>query len=429
MKKWFSFMMVVALSANTFLYAADSGGEQAPVQPKKTISVDFQDTPLSTVLDVLSVKTGRKLITDSELAKKRIVFSLRDVSAEEALNALLDTYSLYYVRQPNTNIYVIKSKGDVKEPPTLVSKIITLNYASANDLAVTLKTNLGKNGFISVDARTNSIIVTDIADSIDKVDTMLKVLDTPTLQVVLEARIIDGSISNDLSWGMTLQSLYRDNLYYRNPLDVYNAGGATASILAKPQVAYTQAYQGTGNNQLAVRVLQNGYNIEGLITAEAVSNNAKVLSNPKLLVLNNQEATIDIVEQVPYASQVTAGSPPVISFSFKEVGIRLRVRPQINKDGSIVLIVAPEQSFRAGSVNSGGVVLPIINTSRATTTMMVQNGDTAVIGGLIRESDSVSETKVPLLGDIPIIGYLFKSYTKSKVRKELTIFITARIVE
>jgi type II secretory pathway component HofQ len=142
--------------------------------------------------------------------------------------------------------------------------------------------------------------------------------------------------------------------------------------------------------------------------------------------MNGQEANIDIVEEIPY-QQLTLGEGQTTATTlFKEVGIKLKVKPQINRDGSVVLNVAPEQSFRTGeSIDS----VPVISTSKSNTTFIIKNTETAVIGGLIRETDSQSEYKVPLLGDIPVLGYLFKRSDKQKVRTELTIFITAKVVQ
>lgn len=408
----------------TVLMLVSPGGyavEVAVAPVKKTISIDFQDSSLTVVLDVLSVKTGRKLITDGELGKKRITLSLRDVSADEALAALLDTYNLYYVRQPNTSIYVIKNKADTTVIPTLVSKIVYVNYATATDIAGVVRSNLSKNGVLAVDVRTNSLVMTDVADSIDKIESTVKALDTPTLQVVLEMKIVDSIVGNDFGWGLNLNKLYRVGNYWTDPL------GIVPATTLVPQVSYAQAYKPTSGNALSFSILGNGYDVEGMLAAQQTTNDSKVLSSPRLLVVNNKDAAIDIIEQFSYVAQTAVvGGALLNTYSFKETGIRLHALPQINRDGSIVLTVSPEQSFKSGTDPSGQ---PLISSTKASTVFMLQNGETAVIGGLVRESDVVTVTKVPLLGDIPLLGYLFKSYAKTKSRKELTIFITAKIVE
>jgi len=373
------------------------------------------------------MKTGMKLISDTTLYNKKIMLSLKDVTAEEALNALLDTYDLYYVKQGDANIYVIKSKDDKNH--ITVSRVIFCNYAKSGDLEKILETRLSTGGKIVSDVRTNSIIITDLADSIDKMEGLIRSLDIPTQQVMLEAKIVDVNISKGLSIGTQINQLYRTGTGNVNP------------ITGSPNFSY-QSSNSDGDSgsrlslnksfgQIGVSILQGDWNIDAVIEAGIENKTAKILTNPKLLVLNNQEASIDIVEEVPYLeSKTTSSSTGDVTgtTAFKQVGIKLRVKPQINRDGSIVLQVSPEQSFRTGEVVGGTDGTPVVNTSKTTTTLMLRSGETAAIGGLIRETEDGTERKVPLLGDIPLLGYLFKGVEQNKTRYELTIFITAKIV-
>ena len=190
MKKFLALMISVVMFSQSAFAAIESRG---------LISVDFQGTTLYTVLNILSMKTGRKFVTDADLLNKKIVLSLKDVTPDEALNALLDTYDLYYVKQGDTNIYVIKSKSDVS--PITVSKIIFCNYAKSSDLEKVLAARLSKGGKIVSDERTNSVIITDLADSIDKMENLIRSLDVPTPQVLIESRIVDVNLNNNLQIG------------------------------------------------------------------------------------------------------------------------------------------------------------------------------------------------------------------------------------
>jgi type IV pilus assembly protein PilQ len=373
---------------------------------KKLISLDFPETSLSTVLGVLSIKTGYKFITDSELAKKRIVLNLKDVTTEEALTALMDTYNLYYIRQQDTNIYVVKSKSE--GTLATVSKVFFLNYPSAKDMADVLKLNLSKGGSISADERTNSLIVTDMAENVEKIGAMLKTLDIPTLQVMLEAKIVTVDLSSELQTGVDFTKLSRYGTLSQD-------------------VSYSQYFapNAVASGRLSLSVLSNGYDIQGVIEALKTDKKAKILANPRLLVMNGKEATIDIVKELPYEERTITASGITITVNYKEVGIKMKVKPQINREGSIVLTVEPEQSIQSGSFDN----IPIVDKSTSHTTFILENGETAVIGGLVRETDQVNEIKIPLLGDIPIIGYLFKNHDSTKERTELTFFITAKIVQ
>ncbi|MDR1196461.1 MAG: secretin and TonB N-terminal domain-containing protein [Endomicrobium sp.] len=434
MKKLLALLISVVMMSQTAFAAIESRG---------LISVDFQGTTLYTVLNILSMKTGRKFVTDADLLNKKIVLSLKDVTADEALNALLDTYDLYYVKQGDTNIYVIKSKSDVS--PITVSKVIFCNYAKAADLEKVLQARLSKGGKIASDARTNSVIITDLADSIDKMENLIRSLDVPTPQVLIEARIIDVNITNNFQIGTQIDNIFRmpraksvmqngspkwtvDSDYLW--IDPNSAMKGDDPVQAKYSSSYNQMLSlpsSMGLGRFEAAIIAGDWNILGAIFAGLETKDAKVLTNPKLIVLNNQESTIEIVEEVPYQSNRTTDTNAAVTATtaFKEVGLKLKVKPQINRDGTIVLQVEPEQSFRTGESIDG---TPVINTSKVTTIMMLRSGETAVIGGLIRESETKTENKIPLLGDIPILGYLFKNMVKNKARYELTIFISAKII-
>lgn len=426
-KKILVFLIAILVSCSGSVFAASNDKSDKNEKNDKEvtsmglISIDFQGTTLYTVLNVLSMKTGMRLITDTTLYDKKIMLSLKDVTAEEALNALLDTYDLYYVKQGDANIYVIKSKADGSH--ITVSRVIFCNYAKAGDLEKILETRLSKGGKIVSDVRTNSIIITDLADSLDKMESLIRSLDVPTQQVMLEAKIVDVNLTTGFALGTRFSDTYRNGLV--NPVTgnnnlVFNTIKGNAAGLG-----LTNSF-----GKIGVSILEGDWNINAIIEAGVEDKTAKVLSNPKLLVLNNQEATIDIVEEVPYLeSKTTSSSTGDISgtTAFKQVGIKLKVKPQINRDGSIVLSVSPEQSYRTGET-IGTDNTPVINTSKTSTTLMLRSGETAAIGGLIRETEDSTVNKLPLLGDIPIVGYLFKGHSKNKGRYELTIFITAKIV-
>ena len=400
------------------------------VSSTNLISVDFQNTSLYTVLNVLSMKTGMRLISDTTLYQKKIMLSLRDVTAEEALNALLDTYDLYYVKQGDSNIYVIKSKADGKH--ITVSRVIFCNYAKASDLTKILESRLTKGGRIVSDTRTNSLIITDLADSIDKMEGLLRTLDVPNQQVLLEAKIVEINLVDGISIGTQWDGVFRNGLV--NPFPLATAGGEGANTFYGNKnflfrTLVNPIVESTSFGSVGVSVLQgDDWSINANFAIGAENREAKVLSNPKLLVLNNQEASIDIIEEIPYMqSQTTSASTgdTTGTTAFKEAGIKLKVKPQINRDGSVILVVSPEQSYRTGEAIDQ---TPVINTTRTSTTLMLRSGETAAIGGLIRETESSTENKIPLLGDIPILGYLFKKVQKNKNRTELTIFIKAKIV-
>ncbi|MBQ3835005.1 MAG: hypothetical protein II816_05780, partial [Elusimicrobia bacterium] len=359
MKKILVLCLALFLSFDVpFAYGAKKAkGEE----PENLISVDFQNMNLYTVLNVLSIKTGMKLVTDTSLYKKEIMLSLKDVTPREALGVLMDTYDLYYVQQGDSDIYVIKSKSDPSH--ITVSKVIFCNYASASEISGILSTRLSKGGKLAVDSRTNSIVVTDLADSIAKMEDLLKSLDIPTQQVLLESKIIEVNLGDEFNIGTTWSNISKNKMI-----------SGTSSIIFD-----TNTIGEVSNNfgRASISILEGDWSLTGTFGAGIVDRSAKVLSNPKILVLNNQEASIDIVEEIPYmeSQTTTTGSDTTtVSTSFKEAGIKLKVKPQINRDGSIILSVSPEQSYDTGrSAYSDNV--PIINTSKSTTTLMLRSGE------------------------------------------------------
>ena len=423
MKKFFVLLLIFTFLLSTessFLFAE----KDDKLHSTNLISIDFQGTSLYTVLNVLSMKTGMKLISDTNLYQRKIMLSLKDVTAEEALNALLDTYDLYYVKQGDGDIYVIKSKSDGAH--ITVSRVIFCNYAKAEALKDILAIRSSSGGKIVADTRTNSLIITDLADTLDKMENIIRSLDIPTQQVLLEARIVEFSITNDFAIGTQWNGLFRNGL--ENPYPYYPTGQTIENKWSPSNFLYTGGnVPASSFGHVGVSILEGDWSINASIGAGMSDGEAKILSNPKLLVLNNQEASIDIIQEIPYTESTSATSEGTLvsATSFKEAGIRLKVKPQINRDGSIVLTVAPEQSYPARYADDG---TPVINSTKSTTTLMLKSGETASIGGLIRENETNTIKKVPLLGDIPLLGYLFKSVEKNKTRTELTIFITAKIV-
>jgi len=280
MKKILLTVLAVSLLFTTSYSAPE--GDGGGLHSTNLISIDFQGTSLYTVLNVLSMKTGMKLISDTTLYQKKIMLSLQDVTAEEALNALLDTYDLYYVKQGDANIYVIKSKADGSH--ITVSRVVFCNYAKASDLEKILATRLSKGGKIVSDERTNSLIITDLADSLDKMEGLIRSLDVPTQQVLLEAKIVDINLSHGTAIGTRWNETYRDGLVnptvdpsvMNNKNFVYDT--PVGSVLG---LGLTKSFARVG-----VSILEgDDWSINATFEAGIEDKDAKVLSNPKLLVL------------------------------------------------------------------------------------------------------------------------------------------------
>ena len=421
MKKYIKNLTLIFFIYTSFLFS----------QQLQKISFNLKNVPLSDLLRILGEQTGRKFVCDDELSKRIVSLRLENVTADEAISTFLNLYNLYYIKPEGTeNIYIIKDKQ--REPFVTITKIIPCNYVKAEEMANALTPKLSRAGSIRADRLTNSLIVNDMADVVEVIETLLKEIDKPTLQVLIEARVIEMVLSSGLKFGTGVQNIYNSEKFSISPLEKKRAevleGYELPKEAVQPEVNFQMLFGdkfGIGG-ALTTAIISAGTNIEALIEMLATKGSAKILANPKILVMNNQEANIDIVEEIPYQQITMEGNRTIITTNFKEVGIKLKVKPQINPDGSIVLTVEPQQSYKTGETVQG---VPVVDTSRTLTTFLLKDGETATIGGLIREVENKTEYKLPLLGDIPILGHLFKRTIKSKDKRELTIFITATLVK
>jgi len=422
MKKYIKNLTLIFIISFSFLFSQ---------QPQR-VSFNLKNVPLSDLLRILGEQTGKKFVCDEELSKRIVSLRLENVTTDEAISTFLNLYNLYYVKPEGTeNIYIIKDRQ--REPFVTITKIIPCNYVKAEEMANVLTPKLSRTGSIRADKLTNSLIVNDMADVVEIIEGLLKEIDKPTPQVLIEARVVEMVLSSGLKFGTGIQNMYNSEKFWTSPLEKKRAevfeDYEVPKEAVQPEVNFQMLFGdkfGLGG-ALTTAIISAGTNIEAIIEMLATKGAAKILANPRVLVMNNQEANIDIVEEIPYQQvTLTPEGRTMITTEFKEVGIKLKVKPQINPDSSIVLTVEPQQSYRTGETVQG---VPVVDKSMTQTTFLLKDGETATIGGLIREVENKTEYKLPLLGDIPILGHLFKRTIKTKDKRELTIFITATLVK
>jgi len=383
------------------------------------------------LIRILGAQTKRKFVCDEELSKRIVSLRLDNVTEEEAISTFLNLYNLYYIKPEGTeNIYIIKDRQ--REPVVTITKIIPCNYVKSEEMANVLIPKLSKTGSIKSDRLTNSLIVNDMADVVEVIEGLLKEMDKPTPQVLIEARVVEIVLNSGLKLGIGVQNVYNTDKYWLSPIEQerskifqdYEISKESLLPEFNAQMVFGDKI-GLGG-ALSAAIISAGTNIEGFLEMLASKGVAKILANPKILVMNNHEANIEIVEEIPYQQTTLSNEGnTIITTSFKEVGIKLKVKPQINSDNTVVLTVEPQQSYRTAETFGG---VPVIDKSMTQTTFLLKDAETATIGGLIREVENKTEYKLPLLGDIPILGHLFKKTVKSKDKRELNIFITATLV-
>lgn len=319
-------------------------------------------------------------------------------------------------------LVMLANELDVAEPalPT-ITEAIALNYAEPEQIRAIIESMLTPEvGNVETDVRSRSIIVTDVPVVIEQVRAMLVNIDRPVKQVSIHAMLVDVVLRDSSTIGTqwVLDLLRRrsrsgelvgnlENLSFSTNLGNVGADALNAGILN-------------------IGVLSSRVNVQAAIAAETASGNSEILANPMVVTVENKPATISIVQEFPYQelTQTTQG-PPVASTSFKDIGITLDVTPRVTNDDHVIVDLIAKQSSVSGLTQDG---IPIEDKRQAQTTLRVANDETIFIGGLRNVSDRLDVSKVPMLGDIPIINFMFRNTDAQKINTELMIFLTCSIL-
>lgn len=371
---------------------------------KLLVDLDIKDADIKDVARALSRISGKNIIVGEEV-KARVTLRVKDVDWREALNMIVSAYNFAVLEEENyIVITTLEKRRAAEEGGERQTRIIRFNFMDVNDIQKTLSSMLTPRGKIEIDVRTNSLVITDIPERIDKIQEVALQLDTKTPQVLIEAMMLTVKLTGDeqlgVDWTIThkkMSDIKVDQALGVDPTSGYIQYGKTLL----PWADFTAKIDFWLQNK-----------------------KAQILANPRILTLDNLTAAIELTEQEPYASSSTTQEGTVTSTQFKDVPIKLYVKPHITKDKYIFMNIKTEQSYRTGYTTD---LQPIIDSRRAETNVMVKDGETVVIGGLRKKEDTTTVDKFPLLGDIPFLGYLFRKTVKSKVDTELIIFVTPHI--
>jgi len=414
---------------------------KARPSPESLVSMDFQDANLKTVLKIFSQQSGLNFVASENVKNRTVTIYFDNVSVGDALNHIMSANNLVYEQKPGSNIFIVKESG--KPLIETLTKIYELKYAQLAppptdeeggekeekeaEIVPVLRGVLSKNGNIVADKRSNSLIITDVPSQFAIVEQVLERLDVRTQQVMIEAEIIETTTAVadklGLDWTGTFGVYAGPTHNTLWPLRGNFSKDATADI--------GEGFSATGSVNLS--------GMGATLNAILSDANTKILARPKVLTLNNETAIIELTAETAVASITTIASSEGVATEASntaeriETGITLKVTPQINKDGYITMRIEPTvivpvlSKFFQGSGTDAKFVDP--QTRSAETTVMVKDGETVVIGGLISKNDTHSAEKVPFLGDIPILGAAFRYKETDEEDKELIIFITPRIAK
>jgi len=424
--------------------------------PRDIVTLDFDNTDIRDVIRLLAAKAKINIVFGPDVAGS-LTLHLTDVPFNEAFRTALSMMKLT-TDQVGDNILRVITPAELtkqRTTSTAITKVYVLNYAKASEVKSTIdsvRTAEGRSGSSTADTKTNTLIVTDSLEGQLSTENLISQMDQRPRQVLIETKIVEINANSGLNYGVQWDyySLQRGRVGgqqgdttvgsaiglpdpYNRTLD--NNSIKTGGVAATGGVG--AAGRGTGVALAADRVfgaltlgrITNNFILNATLTAAASEGKAKILSEPKIATLNNQPANINVTTQIPYVtSNVASTGVQTQTVSYVTTGIQLTVTPSINADGRITLQVNPNVSQPSATAAASSTGAPAVDARTANTTVLVRDGETIVIGGLITDTLQDTIAKVPLLGDIPILGWLFKKKTKTRVRAELLIFVTTRIL-
>jgi type IV pilus secretin PilQ/predicted competence protein len=401
--------------------AAEEGlavaAEEDPSEMLMTLA--FRDAELNAVLDIIARKGNLNIIAGKEV-KGSVTVRLVDVPLDVALNAILNVNGYGYLK--TDNIIRILPLSEIGEVVNMSTETYRLSYAKAEAAKKTLGSFLTGNGSIEVDERTNILVVTDVPANKDRMEKLIHEIDRRVQQVLIEVIILDSVLSDDADLGVSWGLLNTND----NSPNSKEAARLEEEDPFPDQFGITLP---TGANALNVvfGTMFDDLDLNIFIDAVVSDSEARVLANPKILTLNNELATIEIIQEFPYndVTQTSSGGQ-LSNITFKEIGTKLEVKPQITHDEHVILWLSPEQNSIAGTTTTG---VPVVDTRKAETTLIVKNHQTIVMGGLRENRNVNSITKVPFFGDLPGVKYAFRSVQSDKADSELLVFLTVHIVE
>lgn len=398
----------------------------------RKVTLEFADAEVRKIFQLLSEVSSRNFVLGDDVTGT-ISIKLVNVPWDQALDIILDAKGLD--KREDGNIIIIKGKGKFKsqadedrelkkvneKSTELETAIFKINYATPEEIVTQFKSYKSQNdeASINIDKRTNKIIVRDIPQAIKSMRDLLKDLDVPEKQVMIEARIVEASSTFTRNLGVNWGVHYRDGS--GSFLGITGLDTGFGGLTSAPPTSGAGTTSG-GNVGISFGTLASNIQLDLRLSAAASAGLIKIVSTPKVATLNNKTAKITQGQQIPY----TSSTSDKVETKFVEAALSLEVTPTINANGTISMKIDAKNDSM-GSVPSGSTA-PAINKKQATTEMLLKDGETTVIGGIFVDSDNDTDEGVPFLMDIPVLGKLFKTSNKTKTKSELLIFITPRIL-
>jgi type IV pilus assembly protein PilQ len=373
---------------------------------ERRISMNVEQADIRTVLRSIAEFSGTNIVAGSEVTGPVTVL-LNNVPWREALDNVLKINDFVSVEENGViRVTTHKDIANAAKLEALETQIFNIEYARAEQLREVISKLLTERGKAQSDVRANALIITDIPSLLVDLRKIVVDLDRPTAQVLIEAKIVqvDHSRARELGINWTAGNL-------SNPLANTRAGGNVDLGVKDPTGSFT------------LGKLENGVNLNGIISALEDEKKAEVLSQPSVLISDNEQATIISGKRIPINTLDLSGN---LVTRFYDVAVKLNVTPHINPNNEVLMTLNPEVADLSGeSTVAGGI---IILTSEVKTTLLVKDGETVVIGGVIRSKEGTTDRRVPLLHAIPLFGRLFEYSVRQEDKTEILVFVTPHVI-
>nr|WP_211091654.1 MULTISPECIES: type IV pilus secretin PilQ family protein [Pseudoalteromonas] len=408
------------------------------------ITLNFQDIPIRSVLQIIADTNNFNLVT-SDTVSGNITLRLDGVPWDQALDVVLRVKGLdkrmdgsILMVAPSEELAAreakeLQARQQVEELEPLYSEYIQLNYAKAEEFADLLKTDINSiishRGSVSVDKRTNTLLIKDTSRSIESIRRMVETLDVPVKQVRIESRMVtvDDTVQEDLGvrWGFSDQQgsdAISGTLEGANSL----SNGIIPSLDNRLNVNLGVKGVPAGSIGMHIAKLADGTLIDLELSALEQENKGEIIATPSITTANQKKARIEQGTEIPYVEASSSGATTV---SFKKAVLSLEVTPQITPDNKIILDLVITQDTKGDTVQTPNGPATAINTQEIQTQVLVENGQTIVLGGIYQQEVKTAVSKIPVLGDIPYLGLLFKNSRDINEKRELLIFVTPKIIQ
>lgn len=418
------------------------------IEDDRTNSVVLLDTPESK-------NVMKDMISKLDVPVETKVFELMYTPAkslEEMIKKLISKKGILHVDDLTNKIIITDTEDVIRQvdlvvkeydkPQYLETKIFTLNYAKFDKVEEKIKDLITKDvGSIKSDERTNKVVVTDLPEKLGEIEKIIAAYDERSREVLIEAKIVQVALSDEfkmgINWQLILNKLWIDKLFNTDTIDMTLSG--VYEVLSEIGTSDTDPFDNSvrashaGGRALVTGTLKEGHDFDAIIDVLKTLGKTNLLSSPRILALNNQEALINVGTREAFVTntvvQSTGTSTTAENVTFVDVGIKLKVTPTIGEDGFVTLKIKPEVSNVARTITTAqGNQIPIVATQEAETVIMVKDGSTVIMGGLIEDQQRKTTQKIPILGSLPILGIPFRREENAVHKNELVIFLTPHIV-